>query len=109
MKSLAGSTALVTILLTSPVLADPAVMVGLSVNFGGGEKPAMGLTGKILSSDQPEEVVGAAGATYFFDGYWGLDAGIGYTFDNSAVTLTYDFLNSRPQLSVGWADIESVC
>lgn len=109
MKSLVGSTALVTVLLSCPTYADPTVMLGVSINFGGGEKPAMGLTAKVLSSDRPDEVVGAAGATYFFDGYWGLDAGVGYTFDNSAVTLTYDFLNSRPQFSAGWADIESVC
>jgi hypothetical protein len=109
MKKLAGSTALLTLLLSSPTFADPTVMLGLSVNFGGGEKPALGLTGKVLSSDQPEEVVGAVGATYFFDGYWGLDAGVGYTFDQSAITLTYDFMNSRPQFSAGWADIKSVC
>lgn len=109
MKSLAGSTALLTLFLSCPVFADPAFMAGLSINFGGGQQPALGITGKILSSDQPDEVVGAAGATWFFDGYWGLDAGVGYTFDNSAVTLTYDFLNERPQFSVGWADIDSVC
>jgi hypothetical protein len=109
MKSLASSTALLTLFLSCPAFADPTVMVGISLNFGGGEKPAWGVTGKILSSDRPDEVVGAAGTTYFFDGYWGLDAGIGYTFDDGAVTLTYDFLNSRPQISAGWADIESVC
>ncbi|MGL6209389.1 MAG: hypothetical protein ACRC14_06120 [Paracoccaceae bacterium] len=85
------------------------MMIGLSLNFGGGEKPALGLTGKVLSDDEEDKVVGAAGATYFFDGYWGIDAGLGYTFDDSAVTLTYDFLNKRPQLSAGWADINSVC
>jgi hypothetical protein len=108
-KSLASSTALATLLLSCPSYADPTVMIGLALNFGGGEKPALGLTGKVLSSNKEDEVVGAAGATYFFDGYWGLDAGIGYTFDDSAVTLTYDFLNKRPQISAGWADIESVC
>ena len=109
MKSLAGSTALMTLFLSCPSFADPTAMVGISVNFGGGEKPAWGITGKILSNDQPDEVVGAAGATWFFEGYWGLDAGIGYTFDEGAATLTYDFLNERPQFSVGWADIDSVC
>lgn len=109
MKALSGSTAILTLLLSCPAYADPTFMVGLSLNFGGGQEPALGVTGKVLSSDQPDEVVGAAGATYFFDGYWGLDAGLGYTFDNSAITLTYDFLNERPQISAGWADIDSVC
>ncbi len=109
MKSLASTTALAMLLMACPTYADPTVMVGISMNFGGGEKPALGLTGKVLSSDRADEVVGVAGATYFFDGYWGLDAGVGYTFDDGAVTLTYDFLNKRPQLSAGWADISSVC
>lgn len=109
MKLLVSSTAMALVISACPTYADPTVMVGFSMNFGGGEKPALGLTAKILSSDRVNETVGAAGVTYFFDGYWGLDAGIGYTFDGSAITLTYDFLNERPQLSAGWADINSVC
>ena len=109
MKTLASSTAIATLLLSCPAYADTTMMIGLSMNFGGGDKPALGLTGKVLSSDVKHQVVGAAGATWFFDGYLGLDAGIGYTLNNGAITLTYDFLNERPQLSAGWADISSVC
>lgn len=106
-KALLSNTALVTALLGSPVLADPTVMVGLALNFGGGKDPAVGVTAKVLSADRADEVVGAAGLSYFFQdgGYLGADIGLGYTFDNGAVTLGYDFLNRRPQLSAGWAEI----
>jgi hypothetical protein len=104
-KIKACATALALILLKVPAYADPTVMLGLSLNFGGGESK-LGATAKLLSNDAPNEFVGAAGITYFFDdGSVGLDAGLGYTFDNSAVTFTYDFLNESPQLSAGWADI----
>jgi len=96
-------------LLSCPAYADATLMFGVSINFGGGEKPAWGLTGKLLSSDRPDEIVGVAGATWFFDGYLGLDAGLGYTLNNAAVTLTFDFLNQRPQFSAGWAKIDTVC
>ena len=109
MKSLASSTALATLLLSCPTYADTTTMLGLSMNFGGGEEPALGLTVKVLSSDARHELVGAAGATWFFDGYLGLDAGIGYTLNRGAITLTYDFMNKRPQLSSGWAEINTVC
>lgn len=83
-------------------------MLGLSLNFGGGETK-LGATVKILSDNRPDKVVGAAGVTYFFDdGDIGLDAGIGYTFKGGAATLTYDFLNQSPQLSAGLANIKEI-
>ncbi|WP_010139603.1 hypothetical protein [Oceanicola sp. S124] len=109
MKKLAGTTALATILLSGSATADPAVMLGLALNFGGGSQPQLGLTTKILSSNRPNETVAAAGVSYFFDGSWGLDLGVGYTFDEAAITLSYDFINQSPQFSAGWANIESVC
>ena len=109
MSLLRTSSALLTLLLACPSYAEPAIMLGISMNFGGGDAPVLGVTGKVLSSNRPDELVGAVGATYFFDNNWGLDAGIGYTFDHSAVTLTYDFMNKRPQLSAGWAHTKRVC
>ena len=108
MKKLKTTTALVSVMLSSQALADPTVMFGLSFNFGGGEPVSTGLTLKLLSDDKAETVVGAAGVSYFFDngGYFGLDAGAGYLFDaDIAATLTYDFINSRPQFGVGYADV----
>jgi hypothetical protein len=107
MKNLLASTALLLVMTCSAALAEGALMLGLSVNFGGGKDPSYGATAKLLSSNHRDEVVGAAGVSYFFDqgGYLGLDAGVGYTFDDAAAVLSYDFLNKRPQISVGWANI----
>ncbi|SNY53984.1 hypothetical protein SAMN06297129_2694 [Pseudooceanicola antarcticus] len=109
MKKLASSTALATILLSGAAHADPAVMLGLALNFGGAADTKLGLTTKLLSDNRPDQLVGAIGGTYFFDGTWGLDVGIGYTFDEAAVTLSYDFINNAPQVAAGWANIETVC
>lgn len=108
MKNLMTTTALASALMASQAAADPAVMIGLSFNFGGSAPVSTGLTLKLLSDDDANSFVGAAGVSYFFDngGYFGLDAGIGYLVDsNVATTLTYDFINDRPQFSVGYADV----
>lgn len=108
-KSLACATGLAFIISNVPAYADPTVMFGLALNFGAsGTK--IGATAKVLSSNEPNEVVAAAGVSYFFDdGSIGTDAGLGYTFDGGAVTLTYDFSHGSPQISGGVANIESVC
>ncbi|WP_424179049.1 hypothetical protein [Yoonia sp. TsM2_T14_4] len=108
MKNLKSTTALVSVLLTSQAMADPAVMFGLSFNFGGDAPVSTGVSLKLLSNDKAESVVGAAGVSYFFDngGYFGLDAGVGYLFNaDIATTLTYDFINDRPQFSLGYAEV----
>ncbi len=107
MKSLLTTTALVSAMIGSAAFAEGTLMLGLSVNFGGGKDAAYGVTAKLLSSNVRDSIVGAAGVTYFMDngGYFGADAGLGYTFDHSALVLSYDFLNNRPQVSAGWANI----
>jgi hypothetical protein len=97
-----------------PAYAEPTVMLGLSLNFGGGDTK-FGVTSKLLSDDEIDKTVGAVGLTYFFDDRSvGFDAGLGYTLDGGAVTLTYDFTNGSPQLSAGVANtkepvIHTVC
>lgn len=108
MNNLKATTAVLSVLLSSQAMADPTVMFGLSFNFGGGEPVSTGLSVRLLSDDTANTVVGAAGVSYFFDngGYFGLDAGLGYLFDTDiATTLTYDFINNRPQFGVGYADV----
>ena len=108
------ATALSLIMVTVPAYAGPAIMFGLSYNFGSGT-PRFGATTKVLSSDESNEVVAAAGVTYFFDdNSFGWDAGLGYTFDGAAVTFSYDFTHRAPQISVGLGNIKepvrhSVC
>lgn len=107
MKKLLMTTAMASVMMTSVALAEGTVMLGLSVNFGAGKDPSVGVTAKVLSDNKRDSVVGAAGVSYFFDngGYFGVDAGLGYTFTQGAAVLSYDFLNKRPQLSAGWANI----
>ncbi|MDB4221872.1 hypothetical protein N9809_07350 [Amylibacter sp.] len=109
MKKLLYTSALALVLSSTQVASKPSLMLGLAFNFGGDKDIRLGLTAKLLSSDQPNEIVGALGASYFLDDSFGLDAGLGYTFDNSAISLTYDFINERPQISAGFANIESIC
>lgn len=87
--------------------AGPAVMVGISHNFGG----ATGVTFKVLSTERKNKPVLAAGVSYFpgqTEGQrWGADMGIGYTFNHGAITLGYDWLNEQAQLGLGWAKTRS--
>lgn len=108
MRKLYVTTALAGSLLASPVLADPSFMLGVSVNFGGSQSGQVGVTAKVLSDNVRDAFVGVAGVTYFpQSNAWGVDAGVGYNFDNSTVALSYDFLNQGLNLSAGWADLES--
>ena len=106
-KKVVCATSMLLLLSQVPAYAEPGVMLGLSLNFGGGES-RLGATAKVLSDNRSNEFVGAAGVTYFFDNSGiGLDAGIGRTFDGGAITFTYDFVNKSPQLSAGF--INTVC
>jgi hypothetical protein len=111
MNKLLSTTAILSLFSGSMAYADPSVMLGLALNFGGGKSVSTGVTMKVLSSDEPHTFVGAAGVSYFFDngGYFGADLGVGRTFDSAAATISYDFLNQRPQISAGWARTHSVC
>ncbi|MBI1495369.1 hypothetical protein [Halocynthiibacter styelae] len=46
--------------------ADPTWMLGGTISFGGNASPELGLTAKILSSDQRDDVVGALGVIYCY-------------------------------------------
>ncbi len=107
---LKSTTAIAVILSLVPAvsMADPTYMAGLAFNFGGGKAASPGVTFKILSDDQAERIVGSLGVTYFLDngGYVGVDVGAAYLFeDDFAAGLSYDFINARPQVSVGYADV----
>ncbi len=97
------SLALISLLLagTTPALADPGAFIGLTYNFGG----SVGVSLKVLSTNKQDRGALAAGISYFpVTGYYGIDAGAGYLFKNGAVTLGWDFLNSNPQIGVGYVD-----
>ena len=106
MKSLPTALALAAAISTASFTAqaDPAAFVGLSYSFGGN----VGLSLKVLSDDEEGKNVAALGGTYYFGAQnpWGLDLGVGRTFDNGAVTIGWDFLQENGQISAGWADTE---
>lgn len=80
--------------------AGAGVMVGVSYNFGG----TAGITFKVLSTDRVDRAAAVVGVTYFpsqTQSPWGLDAGLGYNAKRATVSLSYDFLNKAPQLSLG--------
>ena len=92
--------------LSTQAQADVGFMVGFGWTFGGGG-PA--ITAKVLSSDKRDEAVAAAGVSYYplSQKKFGVDAGVGYNFDNAAAIVSWDFLQSGAQLSGGWSDTES--
>ena len=93
MKKLFATTAILSLLATNAALADPAVMLGLSVNFGGGGSAmSPGVTAKVLSSDEQDQAVAAAGVTYF-------------PGEGSAL-IGYDLLNQQFQASGGWVNTQ---
>jgi hypothetical protein len=107
MKKLLMSTAIVGSFAAAPAFSDPTLMVGLSWGFGGGAQDGqLGISGRILSDNRRDELVGAIGGTYYpSSGEFGADVGIGYTFSNTPMTLSYDFLNNQALLGLGWANL----
>ncbi len=90
--------------LSGSTFADPTYMAGITYNFGGN----IGFTFKILSDDAKSKVVGVVGGTYypFSKKQFGFDAGAGYTFDNAAATVSWDFIQQSIQVGVGYADTD---
>jgi len=91
--------------LATSVQADPTYMVGITYTFGNND---IGFTAKILSDDEEESAVAAAGVSFYpmAEQKWGLDVGVGYVQDDVAATLGWDFLQKKAALAVGYADLE---
>jgi hypothetical protein len=108
MKHLLSTTALLSVLAVSPAFAGVGFMAGIQYDFGKGDG-GFGITAKALTSDRQNQIVGAAGVGFFpfADQKFGLDADVGYTFDNGVVLGGYDFLNHSMDLAGGWADTTS--
>lgn len=106
MKKLFATTAILSLLATNAALADPAVMLGVSVNFGGGSAISPGITAKVLSSDEQDQAVAAAGVSFFplAASRFGVDVSAGYNFNEGTALIGYDFLNQQIQVSGGWVN-----
>lgn len=89
--------------------SSPTFMLGIAVEFGETvNKPDVGFTAKVLSSNKPNEFVVGGGVNFF---PWakdqvGLDVGAGYNFNHVGALASYDFLRWKPQVSVGYIPTE---
>ena len=95
--------------LVAQVHAGAGVLFGISYNFG---VPAvtwenLGVTGKILSDDDANTGVLAAGGSFYpfaKENKFGVDISAGYLFKNGAATVGWDFLQRKPQVAIGYVD-----
>ena len=89
---------------------QPAVMLGISFNFGGGSaEQNFGITAKVLSNDWQDYQAAAVGVTYYpmkETNKVGLDASLAYKGTFAVGTIGWDFLNQQPQISAGYVDAQ---
>lgn len=97
-----------TLISTGALAESPTVMLGLSFAFGASPQENFGLSGKVISNNEPGHFVLGVGGTYypFAREQFGVDVSGGYLTDNAAVTAGYDFLRSTPQISAGFVPTE---
>ncbi len=98
--------ALFSILLatTAPAFAAPGAFFGIVYNFGG----SVGVSLKALSTNREERGAFSAGVSYFpLTNKFGIDVGAGYLFRNGAATAGWDFLNSNPQMGMGYVNTKT--
>jgi len=99
-----AAPALPTTTTTTTTEYSPSAFVGVSFAFGGGAS-SVGFSTRILSSNKPNEVVGAVGVTFYpwSDDMFGIDLGLGYVGDEFVGTASYDFIQKAPIFSLGVA------
>lgn len=107
MKLLGKCLAACLLIASTAAKADPGVMVGVSYNFGG----TVGFTVKAVSDNNPNELVAAAGVSFFpweKSSKWGVDLGAGYNYEsNTTITAGWDFLNGTVQMSGGYMNMDN--
>ena len=93
----------------SVVNANPAILGGLTYNFGGSKTDAIkgaGATVKILSSSKDKKPVVGAGVSYYpladKNEQFGLDISAGYNVKNTAILGGWDFIKGQPTVSLGY-------
>ena len=104
-----GRPLLASLLIASSTtaVADPGVFFGVAYTFGQA-KPSdgLGLSLKVLSTNKEDHAVVGAGVTYYplqSNNRFGVDLGVGYLFQDVAVTVGWDFMHS-PQVGVGYVN-----
>jgi len=89
--------------------ANPAVLGGITFNFGGNGGDALqgaGATVKVLSSGEDKKPVVGAGFSYYpwadKSKQFGLDVSAGYNMKNTAIMGGWDFIQKQPTVSLGY-------
>lgn len=84
-------------------VADPAANLGLTFRFGANSAPALGVTAKVLSSDEEDKGVVGLGVSWYPGSSqpFGVDVSAGYNYDGTSALVGYDFLARGMALSVG--------
>jgi hypothetical protein len=95
-------------LASSFLVASPAVMGGITYNFGSSSDSlaGAGATVKVLSTAKSNKAVVGAGVSFYpwekDSKKFGLDLSAGYSYKNSAVMGGWDFLKNQPTVSLGY-------
>ena len=76
---------------------DSTLFLGFAYTFGAGP----GVTAKYLSTNDPDKIGLAAGATYNFNGGIGCDVGASAADNDLALTFSYDLCRTGLQISGG--------
>lgn len=89
--------------------ADAGGFIGIVYQFGG-TNSGLGIGVKVTSSDEEDKGIVAAGVTFYpfatAGTQFGADLSVGYNFDDTAVTVGWDFLRGGPQVGIGYSDTE---
>lgn len=85
---------------------EPTFFAGLTWSLGSGagsagSLPAVGFTLKYLSTNEPGTLAASVGVSYFLDGSFGCDAGVGLNEGGASIGLSYDFCRLTPTFSFG--------
>lgn len=88
---------------TTTTKNNPSLFLGFVMNFGGAEggTATPGLTLKVLSTNKRKALAASAGVTYYFDGTFGCDLGLGYNTSGASMTLGYDICKPGVQFGLG--------
>ena len=87
--------------------ADAGYFVGLSFLLDGNvSEKNIGFTAKMMNSDKHDEWKAAIGASIYpwSNDKFGLDLGAGYSDNNTAGFVSYDLIQVKPVVSLGWVN-----
>jgi hypothetical protein len=98
---------LILLFLSFSARADAGYFVGLTfILDANATAKNVGFTAKMLNSDKHDEWKFAIGGSVYpwSENLFGIDVGAGYSSDNAAGILSYDLLQAKPAVSLGWVN-----